>query len=260
MPVFFIPSTAIQGKNITLSDPLYSHLSKSLRVRTGQKLRLRDEQRQEHTIIITKISKKFLTGEIQDTQAGPPHHKPTVTLAQSILKREHMAWAIQKATELGVSSIAPIITERVQRLSGKSSMNHYCERWERIALEAAQQSERWDTPHILHPQSFSNLLQNLSPTPLHFILIEREKSDNFSPFSFERHLTTTSNIVLSIGPEGGWSQEEVQEAGKAGCIKITLGERLLRSETAAVAGLVILQERLKQITFTASSECQNLLG
>lgn len=253
MPVFFISSTSIHGKTITFCDPLYTHLCKSLRIRTGQILRVRDDQRQQYTIIINKVSKISLTGEIQNTLDGPPLQKPTVTLVQSILKPDHMTWSIQKATELGVNSIVPIITERVQSRSGHSLMKHYRERWQKIALEAAQQSERWDIPHILQAQPFTDFLQDMSPTHLNFLLSEREESETSSPISFKQPINTWSNVVMAVGPEGGWSQKEIQKAEKAGFRKITLGGKLLRSETATVAGLVMLQERLNQLTFTAIS-------
>ena len=253
MPVFFISSSSIQGQFITLGDPLYTHLCKSLRVHIGQELLLRDEQRQQHRITIIEISKTFLTVEIQDTQSGPPQHNPTVTLAQSILKREQMAWSIQKSTELGVTNIIPIITERTQSRFGSHSLNHYRERWERIALEAAQQSERWNVPHILAPQNFKNFLKNISSKDRTYLLTERKGLGSGLPVSGEQLLDTESNVVLAVGPEGGWSQEEIQEAEKASFQQITLGEKVLRSETAAMVGLAILQERLKQLTFTITA-------
>mgnify|MGYP000356721446 CR=1 FL=1 len=253
MPVFFIPSTVIQGKTVTLIDPLYTHLCKSLRVRTGQSLRIRNEHRQQHTIIINKISKNSLTGEIQDTLNGPPLEQSTITLVQAILKPDHMAWIIQKSTELGVNSIVPIITERVRSRSGKGSLQHYCERWQRIALEAAQQSERWNIPLILSPQPFTNFLRELTPTHRHFLLTEREGTSTDSPISFTHPIIADNNVVLATGPEGGWSQEEILKAKEAGFRKVSLGEKILRSETATITALVMLQERLKQLSLTTIS-------
>ncbi len=252
MPVFFIPSTAIHGKTVTLIDPLYTHLCKSLRVRTGQSLRIRNEHRQQHTIIIHKISKDSLIGEVQDTLNGPPLEQPTITLVQAILKPDHMAWIIQKSTELGVTSIVPIITERVQSRSAKGSLLHFCERWQRIALEAAQQSERWNIPLILSPQPFIKFLQDLTPTHLHFLLTERAGGNTNSAISLTHPIKADNTIVLATGPEGGWSQEEIQQAKEAGFRKVSLGEKILRSETATLTALVMLQERLKQLSLTTT--------
>lgn len=249
MPVFFIPSSAIQKNIVTLSDPLYTHLHKSLRVRMGQTILVCDEQRQRHSLKITEITKKILIGTIQETLIGPPIAKPIITLAQSVLKNENMAWSIQKATELGVSTIIPLITERVTSRTGGHSMNHHVERWQRIALEAAQQSERWDVPTILTPQPFHVFLENLSSTAMIFLLTERLKGEHSSPPLFEQTGQPTSEIILTVGPEGGWSQKEMKKAECVGVRKITLGEQVLRSETAALAGLTLIQEQLGEITF-----------
>ncbi len=250
MPVFFIRSTVIQGETISLRDSLYSHLCKSLRIRIGQKLLLRDEQRKQYRIIVSEISKTHLTGKVLDTIDGPSLEKPIVTLAQSVLKPDHMAWSIQKATELGTHRLIPLITQRVQSRLGKSTMSRQRERWQRIALEAAQQSERWDIPEILEPQSFTDFLQNLSTTQLKLLLTERGDSVNDSPPPVDHLTNTEHNVVLAVGPEGGWNQEEIQKAERSGFKKITLGEKILRSETATLAGLVMLQERLNHLTFS----------
>ncbi|GJL55190.1 MAG: ribosomal RNA small subunit methyltransferase E [Nitrospirales bacterium] len=225
---------------------------KSLRIRPGQIVNVCDERRQRHTIRITNITKKTLSADIQETVFGPPQTPPVITLAQSVLKGEHMAWAIQKSTELGVHIIAPIITERVQSRSGSRSFNAHHERWQRIALEAAQQSERWDYPTLLPSQTFSEFLERVSDTHIKLIFTEREhaKDVNGRACSLEPHMLATQNILLAIGPEGGWSQAELQKAEMANMTKVTLGEHILRSETAAIAGLLLLQERLERFTFT----------
>ncbi len=251
MPVFFISSKTIQGRSITLEDPLYTHISKSLRVRVGQVIRVCDEHRLRYAIRITKITKKFLIGEIQETLSAPPKENTSITLAQSILKGPNMVWAIQKATELGVNTITPIITERVQSRAESSSMKHFQERWQKIALEAAQQSERWDVPTILDPQFFRTFLQSHVSSEVKLILTERERNSSDHSVLFGQEPQTTHHIVIAVGPEGGWNQKELEEAEITGFTKITLGEKVLRSETAAITGLVMLQERLNQLTFQA---------
>ena len=251
MPVFFIPSTAIQGNTVTLSGQLFTHIHKSLRIRTGQSIWVCDDQRTRYSITIIEITKKHLVGEVQETHVGPSQDTPKITLALSILKGEHMAWGIQKATELGVDTIAPIISERVQNRMNSKSMNHIRDRWQRIATEAAQQSERWDVPTILTPQPFHTFLQEQLPTQMNFILTEREIRRPSSSLPFNQKVQTASYVVLAIGPEGGWTQKEIQGAEREGFTRITLGEKVLRSETAALTGLILLQERLKHVTFEA---------
>jgi len=165
-----------------------------------------------------------------------------------------MAWGIQKATELGVSTIVPLITDRVQGRFGNTHINRFRERWQKIALEAAQQSERWDFPTLLEPQPFEKFIQGQSPSQVNYIFTEREENRPGPPIPFKQQLQMANTVVLAIGPEGGWSQEEIKEAERVGFTKLTLGEKILRSETAAVAGLVLLQDRLGQLTFTAIPE------
>jgi len=255
MPVFFVSSTTIHNHCISLKGALYTHIVKSLRIRPGQSIRVCDERRQRHLVQVTGITQQTLQGHIEETVIGPPQEQPTIILAQSVLKGEHMAWVIQKATELGVQTIVPIITERVQSRSGNSSMKSHRERWQRIALEAAQQSERWDFPSILEPQSFQTFLHNLPKTQMNLILTERK-----NPPAIDRkallgeQLSRSQEVVLTIGPEGGWSQAELQDAKQLGMRHVTLGEKILRSETAAITAIVMLQERLKQLTFTTTPD------
>ncbi|WP_447971792.1 RsmE family RNA methyltransferase [Nitrospira sp. M1] len=251
MPVFFVSSTTIHNHRITIEGILYTHIVKSLRVRPGQLVTVCDERRTRYSIRVTDITKQALIGDVQETVLGPPQAQPSITLAQSVLKGEHMAWVIQKATELGVNTIAPIITERVQSRTGGSSMKSHRERWQRIALEAAQQSERWDYPSILNPQTFPVFLQGLSETHINLLFTEREKAIDSKRHALpiNPHVLARKNIVLTIGPEGGWSQDELQKAETANMTRVTLGESILRSETAAITGLVMLQERLNHLTF-----------
>jgi len=251
MPVFFVSSTTIQNHRISLAGSLYTHIVKSLRIRPGQSIQVCDERRQRHSVEVTDITKHTLYGTIQDTVIGPPQEQPTITLAQSVLKGEHMAWVIQKSTELGVHAIIPIISERVQSRSGKSSMTSHQVRWQRIALEAAQQSERWDFPAILEPQPFHTFLHALSETQNNLILVEREEPTVINTAAeHDQQFSNNQNVVLTIGPEGGWSQSEIQDAENSGMRKVTLGKKILRSETAAITGMVMVQERFKHVTFT----------
>ncbi|GJL62379.1 MAG: ribosomal RNA small subunit methyltransferase E [Nitrospirales bacterium] len=251
MPVFFVSSTTIQHHRILLTGSLYTHIVKSLRVRPGQSIQVCDEQRQRHSVEVIDISKQTLCGHIQDTVIGPPQEHPTITLAQSVLKGDHMAWVIQKSTELGVHTIVPIISERVQSRSGNSSMISLHQRWQRIALEAAQQSERWDFPTILEPQPFHTFLLTLSETQNNLILVEREEpAVPNTATEHNQQFSKNQNVVLTIGPEGGWSQAEIQDAENSGMRKVTLGKKILRSETAAIAGIVMIQERFQHMRFT----------
>ena len=113
MPVFFISSNSITNTRLTIVGPLFDHLTKSLRFREGDQLVVCDETRQRHHVHIEKLKKSALEGEIRKTELGPPLSGAQIILGQAMLKGDHMNWAVQKATELGVNTIVPLLTERV---------------------------------------------------------------------------------------------------------------------------------------------------
>ena len=227
---------------VTIIDPLFGHLSKSLRVCSGDSLLLNDENGRRYHTIIRQITKHTIQTEIQRLQDRPPSSCTPVFLVQALLKGEKMGWIIQKATELGVHSILPVITERsIPRMSPKQ-VNHHHERWGRIALEAAQQSERWTLPTISPLQTIQEFF--LAPlTGMPIMLTERVQAESLTtiPLSSERK----DGIAVMIGPEGGWSPEEVATAKSHHTSLASLGQGILRAETASLAALAILQARLK---------------
>ena len=242
MPIFFISSTDIQESIITLSPPLSLHLSKSLRVQPGQSIVLGDERRRRHRATVRRIEKGELVAEIQETNCGPDPEIPPIILGQSVLKGEKMSSVVQKATELGVSCIVPLLSERViPRLSSAPAQRHQ-ERWQKIALEAAQQSERWEVPTVASVQSFEDFCGGMSSEEFSLILVEREPERSL--YSIPLPSQWEGSLTLLVGPEGGWTEGELTEIKKKGCQKVSLGGRILRSETATMAALSILQARL----------------
>ena len=242
MAVFFIRSTDIHRSVASISPPLSLHLLKSLRVQVGHSIVLGDEQRRRHFATVTVVEKDKLVAEIQETQCGPDPEVPPILLGQSVLKSEKMNWVIQKATELGVTHIVPLLTQRViPRLSSAQATRHQ-ERWQRIALEAAQQSERWDVPMVSALQSFTSFSAARRPKEFSLILVERELMESLLTIAFPSQWE--HGLTVIVGPEGGWTENELIEATKAGFQNVSLGKRILRAETATLAALSILQARL----------------
>jgi len=152
-----------------------------------------------------------------------------------------MRWVIQKATELGVAAIIPLITDRViLKFSGNQGETHQA-RWKRIALEAAQQSERWTLPTILPIQTFQQFLETPRQGSAIF-MAERETGPSLLtiPCSTENQVP---GVTVLIGPEGGWSAEEVEAAKSHKWAFASFGIEILRAETASIAAIAILQAR-----------------
>ena len=243
MPVFFIHSTDVGDGVVRIIQPLLGHISKSLRAKPGDRLLFNDDQGRRYYTTVTQITKTALQANIQQLEDPPPSTRPPLILAQALLKGEKMGWVIQKATELGVSAIIPLITDRIiLKLSGKQEETHQA-RWKRIALEAAQQSERWTLPTILPLQTFQQFLEGPRQNPP-ILMAEREKGASLLtiPCSTEK---PELGVTIVVGPEGGWSAEELEAAQTNNWTFASFGKEILRAETASLAALAILQARLQ---------------
>jgi 16S rRNA (uracil1498-N3)-methyltransferase len=241
MPTFFVAAEAIVPPTVRITGPLLRHLRQGLRLQPGEILSVTDDRGNRYRTEISDVTGLELVGHILDTTSAPTKTGPSVVLAQSLLKGEKMDWVIQKATELGVDRIAPILANHSVVRPRAERIEHQRARWQRIALEAAQQSERWSVPTIDEPATIAQI-QSPSKTAASKILLA-ERSDGASltivPLQAGR-----GEVWLLVGPEGGWGEEEVQQALQQGFSAVTMGPRILRAETAAIAAISVLQSRL----------------
>lgn len=242
MPVFFVPSRNLSDNSLIIEGPLFQHLVKSLRFREKDQIVVCDETRHRHDVTITKITKNTLEGEILKSEQGPSPSVSKIILGQAILKGDHMTWAIQKATELGVSTIVPVLTDRVIVRPKADRFHSLQERYTRIALDAAQQSERWDIPEVLPPTLWQDFLKHFGQATLTCMFVAREDLPGLNTLSINQEFKGI--IALAVGPEGGWTQEEKMEAEHFQFTPISLGASILRGETAPLTAISILQCRL----------------
>lgn len=242
MPVFFIQSNRITNHTVTIDGPLFTHLSKSLRVREGENICVGDERRVRYRVRIDHFESKSLEASILEKIEGPPAPLAPIVLFQAILKGDRMNWMIQKATELGVAEIIPLLTSRVIVRPPAGRVRTIQERWQRIAVDAAQQSEQWTCPKIIQPMTLSDLCKHVPHATLRCALLERSAEESLASLSIDH--TVQGTIALVVGPEGGWTQEEMQEILDQRFQPITLGKSILRSETAPLVALSILQYKL----------------
>lgn len=244
MPVFFIADLQLTDGVLTIIGPLLDHLRKSLRVTVGEKLWVGDNRRKRYFIQVSTITPQELRGHVLEERDGQQPQHPTVILAQAILKGDRMDWVMQKATELGAASIVPIISERVIARPRSERLGVQQKRWQRIVFEAAQQAERWEVPNV-HPSAEFLAWLRSSSGKLKLILSERSDEGGLGTIALPEH--TESRILLVIGPEGGWSGAERDAAHACGFTSVSLGPRILRAETAAVAALTIIQSRIGEL-------------
>lgn len=245
MPVFFVSPDCITLSTISVTGDLLTHLKDSLRVAVGETVWFSNGHGVRYLTEISDISKHAVTGKILETIQGPAHTSPRLILGQSLLKGEKMDWVIQKASELGVSEIIPIESRHSVVQLKPDRVDHQLARWQRIALEAAQQSEQWCVPTIAKPQSLTTLLTSGTRDATIFLLAERRDGQSVQAVALPPQ--TSSSLLVLIGPEGGWSKEEMEIAEQRGVESITLGQQILRAETAAIATISILQSRLGKL-------------
>jgi 16S rRNA (uracil1498-N3)-methyltransferase len=169
-----------------------------------------------------------------------------VTLVMSIYKFDHMEWAIEKATELGVAAIAPVIARRTEKHLGQAASKRV-ERWRRIAHESAQQSRRSDVPIVDDPSSLLARVRAES-TATRLVLAEQERSTTLRHALEGAAIAAQSEmptLEIAIGPEGGWAPEEQALFDANGWRAVSLGPRILRAETAAITALAVVASMLE---------------
>lgn len=242
MPVFFVPAECISRQVLSVTGDVLVHLRDSLRIKAGEILLFGDGVSRRYRTEITAVTKQNLTGRIIETITQPAPAASSLILGQSLLKGEKTDWVIQKATELGVSEIVPIESRHSVVHLKADRVGNQLARWRRIALEAAQQSEQWRVPTIPSPRSLPTLLTDRATGTVTLMLAERQEGKSLQTVELPQGVS--DSVLVLIGPEGGWSKEEVLLAEQAGIQQVTLGEHILRAETAAIAAISILQSRL----------------
>jgi 16S rRNA (uracil1498-N3)-methyltransferase len=215
-----------------------SHLARVLRAEPGQVFDVVAAgflHRAEITTVTPERVDFVLHEELQADAALPIH------LYLSIFKFDHFEWAVEKATELGVGSITPVIARRTEKHLAQAATKRV-ERWRRIAHEASQQSRRTSIPTIADPQPLKIALPQASAA-LRILLSETEQSLTLSQSLAPEALTDSATLAIAIGPEGGWAPEEVALFTAHEWTHVTLGPRILRAETAAIAAIAIAGSR-----------------
>ncbi|HUR37766.1 MAG TPA: RsmE family RNA methyltransferase [Terriglobales bacterium] len=220
----------VQGERAVLLGQNAHHLSRVLRAKVGQEFDIAcgDQVRLGMVTSIADDRVEFTLGAaLQQAQQSD------VRLLLAVFKFDRMEWAIEKAVELGVNSIHPVIARRTDAhlaaAAGKRT-----DRWRRIAHEAAQQSRRTSTPEIAEPVKLKDALQQEDVAK---ILLSEAEDGN----SLTNVLAAAGNapLVLAIGPEGGWAEDELQQFASAGWESASLGATILRAETAAIAAVAL---------------------
>jgi 16S rRNA (uracil1498-N3)-methyltransferase len=238
MPVsrIYQPGSLQANTILWLNDNAAHHLARVLRVAVGESLIVFNGAGGEYQAVITQITKKGVEVRLGQFISRDVESPIRIELAQGIARGEKMDFIVQKAVELGVSRITPVITERGNvRLTGEREAKRH-QHWQSVVVSACEQCGRNSIPEVLAPVSLQSWLST-AKADYRFVLSPHVNN------KLPAQIPAGSSVILLIGPEGGLSDAEVTAAVAAGFQPLSLGPRVLRTETAALAALTALQCR-----------------
>jgi 16S rRNA (uracil1498-N3)-methyltransferase len=220
-----------------LSGEQAAHLIRVLRAQTGMEFDIVAGDRVWHGVIAGISGDQVRFNLIAEVQADPAL---PITLLLSIFKFDRMEWALEKATELGVERVIPVIARRSEKHLAQSAQNRV-ERWRRVAREAAQQSRRSDVPTIHDPMLLKTAARR-EGSALRLLLAEQERTTTLRQAmsaALNEAGDEIPSVWMAVGPEGGWTAEEEALFDDEGWKPVSLGPRILRAETAAITALAV---------------------
>lgn len=237
---FFVPPFAIQADSVQFPADVSAQITRVLRLQVGDIVLVLDDLGNAFEVQLESLSAKESQGRVIRQYLVQNEPGTALVLLVGLTQREKFEWILQKGTELGVSAFMPVVTSRtlIQKIE---EISQKMERWRQILKEAAEQCGRGRVPKLLPPMLLKNALLQ-EPAQLNLVLNVDET--HLSLTQALKQNSAASSILLLIGPEGGFSSEEITMAKKAGYSSVTLGPRILRMETAAiVAAALVMTER-----------------
>ena len=238
-PRFFTRQTLAEGAEIEIEAEPARHIARTLRMQPGDTLVLFDGSGHEYPGELVTADKRRVSIRCGPARAIDRESPLAVELGIAISRGDRVDWVVQKATELGVARIAPLMTTRGLNLPADRREKKHGH-WQRIAESACEQCGRNRVPEVAEPQSLTQWLDNVA-APLRLVLDPRAEPGELPP--------EAGAIALLCGPEGGLEREEIARAQAAGFDALQLGPRILRTETAPLAALAALQARWGDLRF-----------
>lgn len=235
MPTFFVDRGNISGDTAVLSGTEAGHMLRSLRLRAGDSFYAFDEDGNRYRMRILEATSRSLRAEVLESWPPEPPPEVAVTLLVGLPKADKMDVILEKATELGCSRVIPFRSSRTIPRPDPRDARKRLLRWERIALAAAKQCGSGRFPEISPIVSYPEALRAADAAEGKVVFYEGE--GRFGLKKVLSGLKKISSVALLVGPEGGFSENEVKEAERSGFLRAGLGPRILRVETAAVAAL-----------------------
>ena len=237
---FYIKNSQIIGEEINLIGEDVNHIKNVLRYKVGDELTVCDEVEQRYLTKIKELSNECITLDIEKKIDFSTEPSIKITLIQGLPKSDKMDLIVQKCTELGAEKIIPVIMERtVVKIDGSNGAKKV-ERWNKIVLEASKQCGRTKIPTVEKIVNLENIVENLSKYDIVIVPYECEKENTIKAV-LRNTDTNIGNVAIVIGPEGGFSEKDISILEKLPNVKkVSLGKRILRTETAGIATVSML--------------------
>jgi len=235
MPTFFVNRGNIQGDTAVLSGTEAGHMLRSVRLGPGDSFFAFDEEGYRYRMRILEATSRSLRAEVLESWLPEPLPEVAVSLLTGLPKADKMDFILEKATELGCFRVAPFRSSRTIPRPDPQDVRRRVQRWERVALAAAKQCGSARVPEIPGLLSFPDALSLGAEAEGRVVFYEGE-----GRFGLKKALSSMGrarSVALLVGPEGGFSEDEVKEAERAGFVRAGLGARILRVETAAIAAV-----------------------
>lgn len=234
MPRFYVDFALSPDSVVELPDNVVRHLN-VLRVKNTEEIVLFNGNGKSYPALPEVLEKRRASVRILREEATDNESPLNITLVQAVSAAERMDFTLQKSVELGVAEIRPVISERcVVRLSGERAEKRVA-RWQEIVVSACEQSGRNIVPKVLPLTTYAQALQQL-PQETAKLLMSLNRAQKLSDVRLQ-----SGKVVFMVGPEGGWTEKEEQQAFDAGFQSVTLGKRVLRTETASLAAIAAMQ-------------------
>jgi len=235
MQRYFVSCEQMNDTKVVVTGDDVNHMAKVMRFLPGDRVICCNGEGRDVLAEIEKITSEHIQLKILEELSESRELPLKVTIAQGLPKGDKMDFIIQKGTELGAFSFLPFTSRyTVVKLDEKKEKKRV-ERWKKIAKEAAEQSHRSLVPHIANPLGWRELLAKVSS--FDYALFAYEKEEETPLYQALKGIPKEASILLVIGPEGGFSEDEAREAEEAGMQRVSLGRRILRTETASLYGL-----------------------
>lgn len=241
---FYVSEDDITDSNITITGGDVNHIRNVLRMNPGDRIIANDRMGTDYYCVIESIVQEAVCLVIESSKKSEAELKTKLYLFQSLPKKDKMEFIIQKAVELGVYEVVPMITKRcVVRLDDVNKQQKKTARWQAIAEAAAKQSARGIIPDVKMPMKFADALRYANNLEYAIIPFEHAEGMDYSREIMEKAAGCRS-VGIFIGPEGGFEREEIELAKQAGMKVVSLGNRILRTETAGMTVLSILMFKI----------------